>query len=226
MQTTYPIIMFDRHLIIEHQGLKVLVDTGNPATIGSMDSFEFMGEHHQCMKNIGGLEVKDVSELLGFNIDVLMGMDLIEQYYVMTDYQNKEITFSTDTIPFQPIDSQRLLRGAMGMVCLELNVKGQEVKLALDTGAKISYIDKSLTRGEKAVGEEDDFYPMIGHFKSPVYVMEAKVGNQTFPVNFGTLPTMLAMSLKLMDIEGAIGFDLFNAYKVVMDFKNNLMYLG
>jgi hypothetical protein len=113
----------------------------------------------------------------------------------------------------------------MGEVCINLNVKGNKVKLALDTGAKISYIDPLYIKGEKQTETKDDFSPLIGHFQTPIFAMEASIDACSFPVNFGILPPLLAMPLQMMGIQGAIGFDLFNAFTVIMDFNNNKLYI-
>ena len=205
---TFHIDLYDGHLIFEENGLKVLVDTGCPVTFG-----------------FGGKGIPEIAALMGYDIDVFMGMNLVEQFYVQTDYKKKEITFSTDVIPFEPICTVPIIRGRMGEVCIDLMVKGECVRLALDTGAKISYIDDAFTNGETIIETRDDFNPLIGKFSTPIYAMEASVGNQSLSVNFGKLPPVMAMPLKMMGIYGAIGFDLFNAFTVLMDFKKNMLLL-
>jgi hypothetical protein len=142
-----------------------------------------------------------------------------------TDYQMKEITFSTEEIPFEsqcyiPITLEN------GVVCVNLDVEGQSVKLALDTGAWISYIDKKFTEGKPVSETKEDFSPLIGQFSTPIYSMQVSAANQTFPVNFGNLPSQMATMLKLMGIYGVIGFDLFNAFTVVIDFENQQLLLS
>lgn len=223
---TFHIDLYDGHLIFEDNGLKVLVDTGCPVTIGKDTFFDFMGKRYQCLSDFGGKGIPEISALMGYDIDVFIGMNLVEQFYVQTDYKKKEITFNTDVIPFEPICTVPIIRGRMGEVCIDLMVKGKCVRLALDTGAKISYIDEAFTNGETIIETRDDFNPLIGKFSTPIYAMEASVGNQPFSVNFGKLPPVMAMPLKMMGIFGAIGFDLFNTFTVLMDFKNNVLSLG
>ena len=224
MTKSFSIHLFDGHLIFEYNGLKVLVDTGSPITIGKEKNFEFMGLQYSCETNFLGKGIPEISSLMGFSIDVLMGLDLIRQFYIKTDYQNKEITFSTEEIPFEANCSIPIVL-ENGAVCVNLNVEGHAVKFALDTGAKISYIDASFTDGKPVIETKSDFSPMIGNFNTPIYSMRASAGNQTFPVNFGKLPSLIASMLKMMGIYGAIGFDLFNAFTILMDFKNNQLLL-
>ena len=226
MMKTFHIDLYDGHLIFEDNGLKVLVDTGCPVTIGKDTYFDFMGKQYQCLSDFGGKGIPEISALMGYDIDVFMGMNLVEQFYVQTDYKKKEITFNTDVIPFEPICTVPIIRGRMGEVCIDLMVKGKCVRLALDTGAKISYIDESFTVGKPVIETREDFSPFIGNFETPIYLIDTSLGDQTFPVYFGNLPSQMASMLKMMGIYGAIGFDLFNAFTILLDFRNNELLLA
>lgn len=223
MIKTFDIDLYDGHLIIIIDGLKVLVDTGCPVTIAKQSSFDFMGQVFSCHTSLGGKDINSLSQLMNYDLDVFMGMDIIEKFYILTDYKQKQVTFSDEPIPFDGTCSTPILRGHMGEVCINMTVKNTPVRVALDTGARISYIDKTLTEGETLLETKDDFNPMIGNYKTQVYTMEASIEKETFPVNFGVLPQALEMPLKMMGIEGAIGFDLFNRYKVLLDFKSNIL---
>ena len=225
MSKTFDIDMYDGHLIFIVDGMKVLVDTGSPVTIGGRNPFKFMEEEYGCHATFMGKDINGISQLMNYDIDVLMGMDIIERYYVQTDYKHRQITFSKEPLPVEQMSSTSLIRGHMGEVCINLTVKDNTIKLALDTGAKISYIDNSYTEEENWIGIKDDFNPMIGHFKTPIYAMEVSIGDIHFPVNFGVLPPLLGMPLQMMGIYGVIGFDLFNAFTVVMDFIENKLYI-
>lgn len=225
MIETFDIDSFDDHLIIENNGLKVLVDTGSPVSICNNDSFLFMGHEYRCHTSLLGNNIINVSELLNYSIDVLMGMDIIGNYYFLIDYERRKVSFSSNPFELTPMYVIPLLRGHGGYVYIYLTIKDRTVKLALDTGAKISYIDKSITEGETMIEERNDFHPLIGHFQTPIYPMEAFIGEKNISVNFGNLPSLLATSLIQMGIDGVIGFDLFNAFRVLLDFKNNQLHI-
>ncbi len=224
MTASFIIDLFDGHLIFEHNGLKVLVDTGSPITISKCRDFAFMGKQYTCQTKILGNDIPRLSSMMGYNIDVLMGLDLITEFFIMTDYQKKEITFSTEEISFKPQCSVPIAF-ENGMICVELNVEGQSVNFVLDTGARISYIDETFTGGRPIIETREDFSPLMGRFSTPIYSMQVSAGNQSFPVNFGNLPMQMALMLKMMGIYGAIGYDLFNAFTVLMDYKNNELLL-
>lgn len=224
MTKTFEINLYDGHLIINDNGQKVLVDTGSPETIGRSDHFVFMDQEYNCTTSYFGQNIPSISRMMDYDIDVLMGMDVIGKYKMFTDYKSKKVTFSSENIPFEPVCTIPI-KQKEGVFCVILRVKGEDVRLFLDTGAKISYIAETYTSDETAIEVLEDFYPMIGQFETPIYAMEASVDGQSFPVNFGKLPSKLAMMLQMMGIEGAIGYDLFNKYKVLLDFKNNKMLL-
>lgn len=223
MSNTFDIDLHDGHLIFILDGLKVLVDTGCPVTISKQNTFCFMGGEYWCQTSFGGRNINSISQLMNYDIDVFMGMDIIKNFYILTDYKHRQVSFSLEPIPIDPLCSIPILRGNMGEVCVNLVVKGNTLKLALDTGARISYIAESFTQGEIILEIKDDFNPIVGNYQTPIFAMEATIGSQTFPVNFGTLPSMLAMPMQMMGISGAIGYDLYHAFTVLMDFKHNTL---
>ena len=72
MVKSFLIDLFDGHLIFENDGLKVLVDTGCPATIGKSTHFDFMGQSYQCMTEFGGKGIAEISAMMGYDIDVFI----------------------------------------------------------------------------------------------------------------------------------------------------------
>ena len=225
MNRTFNIDLYDGHLILIDDGKKILVDTGSPVTIGESNSFKFLEEEYACCNSFGGKDINSISQLMNYDLNVLMGMDLIEKYYVQTNYKTRQVTFSNEPLPVEQMVSSPILRNQMGAVCVNIGIRGENVELALDTGAKISYINQTFTVGEEQIGIRDDFNPMINHFQTPIFAMKASIGDCIFPINFGVLPPTLATMLQMMGISGAIGFDLFNAFTVVMDFRNNLLFV-
>ncbi len=223
--TVFNIDTFDGHIILIDNGKKILLDTGCPYTIGIHDTFDFMGRQHHCFTSLAGFGINDISKLMNYQVDILMGMDLIGQYYLRIEYNSKTVTFSENEIPFQSICTTPI-RSNMGAISVVLSVKNENVTLALDTGAKISYIGKKFTHNEVLNGKKTDFNPMIGNFETPIYNINASIEGVVFPVKFGNLPDMYASQMKMMGLDGAIGYDLFIAYNVYLDFQNMTMHIG
>ena len=224
MKKAFSINLFDGHLIVNENGKEILVDTGSPFSLSREKEFLFMENQRHVATNVGGQSVEEIGQLLGYPIDVLLGMDIISKLYAFVDYKQKQVVFSDEEFLLDGFSELIMEKSVLGAMCVPLIVDGQIMTFALDTGAKISYVDEFCTSSETPVEECDDFNPLVGHFNTPIYNMQAMIGDTSFPVRFGTLPQSLSIPLKMMGLDGVIGYDLFVAFTVVMDFKRNALF--
>ena len=88
MTRTFDINLYDGHLIINDNDQKVLVDTGSPKSIGRSNHFVFMDQEYNCTTSYLGTDIPSISKLMDYDIDVLMGMDVLGRYEMLTDYKN------------------------------------------------------------------------------------------------------------------------------------------
>lgn len=226
MHRIYDIDLFDGHLIISEAGKTLLLDTGSPISLADSPIFEFMGEefHSQCIAD--GFDIHNISEQLGKDIDVLVGIDVLEKFLLKTDYQRYILDVDTEFNPNETDgEAIHIKKSALGVFDLPLKVDGQTLDFALDTGAKISYINSRMTSSESPIEERADFYPMFGFFTTPVFEKDVRIGDMHFSCLFGNLPGMIEMPLSMIGSDGIISFDLFNNFKVTLDFKNTVIYL-
>ena len=112
-------------------------------------------------------------------------------------------------------------RGGVKVVCMEIN--GQPLKMAIDTGAPLSYVDRMVTDDLEPIGEKADFHPKAGRYTTPVFKLEAEICGKKFTGAYGNLPTMMGLSLKLGGLDGVVGYDFFKSFKVLFDFRNSLV---
>lgn len=222
MKQAYDINLFDGHLIITENGKDILVDTGSPFTLSRDCNFLFMGKNWHMETNIAGKTIDTFCELVGRRFDVLLGMDIMCGLSVLVDYKQKQAIFSDEEFSHEGFSE--LTMEQVGAITIPITVKGRLMNFALDTGAKISYIDNNYISAEVSIDELDDFSPFVGHFTTNIYDMQATIGDTTFPVKFGTLPRNLSSMLRTMGLDGAIGYDLFAAFTVIMDFKRDLLF--
>lgn len=212
MKRTFKIDFVEGHLLIRDNESIILVDTGSPVTMHKESTLSFLGREHRVL-NKG---VDYLSRLAGVEFTTLMGMDILSQYRVVFDYEDEEITFLThDEAGLEGVEMA--LPSLIGMILVNMQVAGRQCLMALDTGAPVSYLDDSITRGMQPVGEKEDFHPMAGRYVTPVYELEAEVGGKTFSATFGNLPTVMALQLKLLRVDGVIGYDFFKSFKVMID---------
>ena len=87
---TFEIDLYDGHLIFENNGQKILLDTGSPTTISRSNIFNFMDVEHPCATSMG-IDVEKISDLIGYRIDTLLGLDILRKYYIEIDYKNKKV---------------------------------------------------------------------------------------------------------------------------------------
>ena len=226
MKRTFDINLVDGHLLISDNGNTILVDTGSPVTVHQEDTLSFLGREFPVHTSIMGDRVESLCKLSGIEFTTLLGMDILSQYRVVFDYENRELTFLTDeeagmegtTVPLVNV------MGGVKAICLEIN--GQPLKMAIDTGAPLSYVDRIVTDDFESIGEKEDFHPMAGRYTTPIFKLEAEFCGKRFTGTYGNLPTMMGLSLKLGGLDGVVGYDFFKSFKVLFDFRNSVVVLA
>ena len=226
MKRTFDINLVDGHLLISDNGNTILVDTGSPVTVHQEDTLSFLGREFPVHTSILGDRIDSLCKLSGIEFTTLLGMDILSQYRVVFDYENRELTFLTDeeagmegtTVPLVNV------LGGVKAVCMEIN--GQPLEMAIDTGAPLSYVDRIVTDDFESIGEKEDFHPMAGRYTTPIFKLEAEFCGKRFTGTYGNLPTMMGLSLKLGGLDGVVGYDFFKSFKVLFDFRNSVVVLA
>ena len=222
MKETFKINLVDGHLLIGDNGNTILVDTGSPLTIHKESSLTFLGRERCVHTSMLGNDIKGISALSGIEFSTLLGMDIMSEYRVVFDYQNLELTFLDREEPAMEGDVLPVSDIA-GAKVVEVEMNGQSLKMAVDTGAPLSYVDHFLTEDMSPCGEQEDFHPIAGRYVTKVYEIEGKVGGKPFAGKYGHLPIMLGLPLKLVGINGLIGYDFLKSFKIEFDFANGRM---
>ena len=220
MKRTYNINLVEGHLLISDNGNTILVDTGSPITVHSKTNLSFMDRDFKVHTSIMGNRISDLSSLVGISFTTLLGMDILSQYRVVFDYKNQQITFQTEEEPGLEGTSYPLI-DVMGSKAIRMNMKGQPLTMVLDTGAPLSYVDAAVTENLEPVGEKEDFHPIAGRYTTRIYELEAEIDDKKFTGTYGNLPAMMRMSLKLGGLDGIIGYDFFQSFRVMLDFKKD-----
>ncbi|ROL60270.1 hypothetical protein D9V86_09595 [Bacteroidetes/Chlorobi group bacterium ChocPot_Mid] len=222
--TTYQLELIDGHPIIKEDENIILIDTGSPISIHNLNQLNFNSELFETSSNYMGLTIEIISDLLGFKITTLLGADILSKYNILFDYKDKLIAFSKDDIAFT--GNEIKISSFMGIPIIDLSISEQNVKLFLDTGAKLSYLSQALTENLISIGTEEDFYPGVGKFKTECYEIITNLGMESFNVKYGNLPLLLQMTLLISGTNAIIGSDFFNNFKIMLDTNNKrLKYL-
>lgn len=219
----FQIELVDKVPIVRDGQNVILIDTGSPVTIHTQNSINFCETDYPCETNLAGTTVRKISEMLGAEITTLMGMDILSQYIIILDYSNKTVEFLKEDPNLNQEWNKVELYDFMGIKLLNLSIAGTNVRLFLDTGAKISYLPQALTNNLESINTLEDYHPTIGRFKTSCYVIHTELAGSVFSVTYGNLPYIFEQAIQLGGANGVIGFDLFMNFKVMIDSQNNLL---
>jgi hypothetical protein len=220
---TFKINLINGLPVIESGENIILIDTGAPSTIHNDSILNFCSKVYDCSSNFMNLTIDNISDMLGHKITTLLGADIISDYTVFLDYRNQTAIFYGN----ENINSENEIpiTSFMSIPIIELSIGINKIKCFLDTGAKLSYLSPEITANLNSIGNEEDFYPGIGKFQTEVYEVQTIFESQQFIAKYGNLPNILQMTLNLANVNGIIGYDFFNNFKVWLDLKNkNLKY--
>ena len=92
-----------------------------------------------------------------------------------------------------------------GVPIVECEMNGQPVRMFFDTGAPLSYLSEACVQGCTALGEVEDFHPLLGRFRVPTFAVPVQAWGQRMNVRAGQMPTLLEMALGLGGADGILG---------------------
>jgi len=179
----------------------------------SCNPLEFFGTVYTLPASIMGVTPQEIGELAGIQMDALIGCDLLSQHDIRIRWKDHALDIG-DQLPDGQITSN--LRIFMGIPIFSVCLRGNNMSAIFDTGAHLSYIDPQLVSGEVPLGECDDFYPFVGRFTTPTYLVSTALDENPIDVEYGILPdalqVMLGMVLLLSGSSAVIGPQLLNHF--------------
>jgi len=222
---TFPLERPNQHVVINDQGKKILLDTGSPISIGWVPGWTFLGKSVNLLPEFHGFNMEYLSQQVGVHLDVLQGMDVLKDYNLLLNDRAQVASFSKGG--FMRTFSIRLplTEYLMKVPAVTVPVEGQPMRLALDTGARFSFLAKNFLKGHQEVGEEHDFYPGYGEFDTPVYSISMMLDGNEYMSKCGILPAGLEMALKATGIDGLLGMDLLDKYVMQLGLRDGVLML-
>ena len=211
------------HPVIPMEGLRVCLDTGSPFTFKhplSPAQVRLMDRDLTLPEIPGPRSAMEAADrLLGFQFDVLMGMDLMSGLSWRLDWRTGTAE-AAPTLLDEPgttwLDLPPILPG-LAVACPSFRVNnGAEVAL-LDTGAHLSYCVGQFPATARQVGQTQDFNPHLGVFATPIWEDALEIGGHSVPIRFGRLPQQGAMMLQAMGASWILGSDLLRAFRMTLD---------
>ena len=215
MFTSYPIQIVKDHIIIGDQQ-NLILDTGSPESFHPSGIIKWCGEDLPVKTSLTGVRADYLRTHVGANIDGLVGMDIIHRYPMLVDLRCGAVSIGDDAIYDRSLEHVELEPHAQGLIAVKMMVNNREVRMILDTGAPISYINNYIVDGMESEGEINDFHPLIGDFHTLTYRCEVvpMTTEKPYVQMFGVAPSMLSMMLMLLRVDGIIGVDLFKRYRI------------
>lgn len=218
----FKIRLAKKHLLFDYNGQTVLVDTGSPITISESGSnFEFCGEQIPSSKIDFILQV--AKEQIGEQIDVFAGLNLLRNFNVLIDYNTEKITFfdKEECIDFESKHQLSFLRP--DYITVKAKVADKETNFVFDTGAVTQYILDDYTANMTSSMTATDFLPDGSEFTTPIFSLDAEMNGDSLDMEFGNPQPTTIMQMKILDVQGFLGYDFLSQRRVLLNFKNNTL---
>ena len=206
------IVISKKYILTQSAEGYVIVDTGSPSSYHESGQLTFGGVSHACPTSIIGVDGRALSTEVGLPVVGLVGMDVMNTCnHIFFDYTNAQIAVGDDRQDVSgaiPLPSGSI----MGVPYIDIPVENRRARVFLDTGAPISYISGSYTNNLTPKDSVQDYNPVLGKFRTDIYEVRVGIGADTHVMSFGNLSTPIQMALKLVGIDGIIGYELFSRY--------------
>jgi hypothetical protein len=189
------------HIIVDIDGKRMLVDTGAVET--------FYDEYQ-------GVRINDLSRMLESPLDCVLGMDSMKA---------KVISITRDSIDFNAVPPDQKgapLKYISGIPCVDIKINEVPCRAVISTGATVSYISETLISKDKYTRSVDDTHPGHGNSSVKMFVNYFSISNKSFFADAGELPAEFALPSAA---DAMIGVDVLNRFDLVMDFRDNRLYL-
>lgn len=183
------------HYVVTVDGCQYLIDTGSPVSMNRSGSITIDGKTFSTHR-ISDSMLAPMSELIGGNIDGLIGLDILRKTS-LTIYKDGRIDFGLSPIGGAEVPFAHLSGGYIRLPCtLE---DGRKAVALIDTGAMIYYGDYSGFFAQKGfVGEFDDYNPTLGKMRSRFYTQTIEVAGRTITVPVGDNAGAVSLALKAL----------------------------
>lgn len=200
------------HIIIPMDKRMALVDTGSPFSI-SQGHFEWCGRKHAPQTNFMGFTTQKISKIAGIQIDILLGCNVLSEQDIRIRWRDNELDVGSD-IPDAPIVGK--LSTIERLPIFPITLKGRDTRAFFDTGAHLAYIAPEIVKEDKPLSKRDDFYPFVGRFTVPTYLVSTTLHGITFDIEYGVLPDslqgMLGMAMTKAGSLAVIGTQLLEHF--------------
>jgi predicted aspartyl protease len=163
-----------------------------------------------------------IEEHLGERVDAVVGLDVLAQNSFSIDYAAKKLIFG----PVEPSDSQFAIQEGPGFVYTTLQVKGQSVRLMVDTGTSQLILFESSVRTRltelRPLGTKTSSNMGGDLTLREVQLKELHLGSADFP----RLDAFLLddSGAEVPGLDGLLGIRSLGLTRVGFDFEKQMVY--
>ena len=232
--TTLPLKKSEGHFIITAGGENYIIDTGASVSCSCYGQTEVViGDRKFRVYPLPFERVGEkISELVHMPIAGLIGLDIMEELGSM-EISDEEgcARFGAETAPASGEHSFPFeMTTGFRVLLAGLKVNGRDIKVILDTGARIDYMDPAILDTSVAVSHERDYNPIIGFFEVDGYEATYSVGDREIEtVSYAATEQLreYVAQLGMHDISGVVGLNAFlkGMKSLTVDFRNRKVIL-
>lgn len=232
--TTLPLKKSEGHFIITAGGENYIIDTGASVSCSCYGQTEVViGDRKFRVYPLPFERVGEkISELVHMPIAGLIGLDIMEELGSM-EISGEEgcVRFGAETAPASGEHSFPFeMTTGFRVLLAGLKVNGRDIKVILDTGARIDYMDPAILDTSVAVSHERDYNPIIGFFEVDGYKATYSVGDREIEtVSYAATEQLreYVAQLGMHDIAGVVGLNAFlkGMKSLTVDFRNRKVIL-
>lgn len=215
--------MFDGHLVADVGG-RFLLDTGSTGSFARTGEVTWGGRTRDLARSLSIIDADELSAFAGTPLDGLPGGDVLgERPFTLDLLQG--VCVVHETISDRDGIALPLQLGS-GVPITDLAFAGLSARACIDTGAKISYLERDGLADAVAVDEADDFFPGFGAFRTAIHEVPVQIAASTLVLRAGVLPERLAFLLAISGVGAILGTEIFAHFPTVtFDYGNRALVL-
>lgn len=232
--TVLPLKKSEGHFIITAGGENYIIDTGASVSCSCYGQTEVViGDRKFRVYPLPFERVGEkISELVHMPIAGLIGLDIMEELGSMEISEEEGcVRFGAETTPASSDHSFPFeMTTGFRVLLAGLKVNGRDIKVILDTGARIDYMDPAILDTSVVVSHERDYNPIIGFFEVDGYKATYSVGDREIEtVSYAATEQLreYVAQLGMHDISGVVGLNAFlkGMKSLTVDFRNRKVIL-
>ncbi|MBI5554775.1 MAG: hypothetical protein HY920_02835 [Elusimicrobia bacterium] len=221
----YSIGISESHVIAIMNGKRVLISTGAPISIGDTPEIMILGQAHKIENKYLDLDIKQISEHLRTDLNALLGLDVLSKFIFYVSHGIEAMICSDFFINFKETMRELPISIDSGQLMIDVKIGGVPIKMILDTGARLSFLNSILLEGQKSFGKKEVFYPGAGVFTTKVYNMPLELKEKVMAIPVGKLPDNMMTDLSLRQCSGLLGAEVFKYFSIQFCLKKNTIWM-